>query len=265
MATFAEQLLAARKAAGMTQQQLADAVHVTRAAISHWETGRTIPDFDVIRQLEQALACSFTHSGGTAGEECASDPAGEQTRSAPARKDVRKRLLIAAACVLLAALVCFAVIGIRALTNPAPDAREYASDTGDGTRYRMADFQAVTPNTAGRAYLTVDSGTSTTRGDNASFWMYTFTLREDNGVAYHIDRMENIWFKTESAHPFIFMADDLQQAGYSPDIPARGQFSFDGGFPLDQPDMVGVGLRVYGHDENGAESCFTGYIPFPKP
>ena len=49
MPNFADQLTAARKAAGMTQEQLADAVHVARNTISSWERGRTQPDLDTLR------------------------------------------------------------------------------------------------------------------------------------------------------------------------------------------------------------------------
>ena len=37
--TFAQQLVAARKAAGLTQAQLADMMHMSRQGVSHWETG----------------------------------------------------------------------------------------------------------------------------------------------------------------------------------------------------------------------------------
>ena len=53
MKSFSEQLLKARAASGMTQEQLAQAVHVSRAAVSHWETGRYLPDFQTIQTLSQ--------------------------------------------------------------------------------------------------------------------------------------------------------------------------------------------------------------------
>ena len=55
MATFHEQLTNARKAAGMTQQQLADKLHVSRQTVSHWETGRMTPDDDAMAALRQLL------------------------------------------------------------------------------------------------------------------------------------------------------------------------------------------------------------------
>ena len=46
--TFAQKLKALRTQAGMTQEQLAEAIYVTRAAISKWETGRGYPGVDKI-------------------------------------------------------------------------------------------------------------------------------------------------------------------------------------------------------------------------
>ena len=41
----------ARIKKGMTQQQLADSVYVTRQTISKWETGETIPDIRQCKRL----------------------------------------------------------------------------------------------------------------------------------------------------------------------------------------------------------------------
>lgn len=59
MSAFCEQLSNARKAAGMTQEQLAAAVHVTRTTISSWERGRTSPAPDTLRSLSLALRYDF--------------------------------------------------------------------------------------------------------------------------------------------------------------------------------------------------------------
>lgn len=58
MATFHEELTNARKAAGLTQQQLADKLHVSRQTVSHWETGRMTPDDDAMAALRQLLPVS---------------------------------------------------------------------------------------------------------------------------------------------------------------------------------------------------------------
>ena len=48
-----------RRALGLTQDQLADMLHVSRQTVSHWETGRVTPDLENLTQLAEALECSF--------------------------------------------------------------------------------------------------------------------------------------------------------------------------------------------------------------
>ena len=44
--TFAEKLKSARKAAGMSQEALAEKLGVSRQAVTKWETDRGIPDIE---------------------------------------------------------------------------------------------------------------------------------------------------------------------------------------------------------------------------
>jgi repressor LexA len=56
MAGFGEELKGARKARGMSQAALAEAIGVTQGAIAHWETGRsTRVDYHTLGRLETAL------------------------------------------------------------------------------------------------------------------------------------------------------------------------------------------------------------------
>ena len=47
-----------REGAGMTQQQLADEMHVDRSAVAKWETGLSLPRIDRLRALAQRLGCT---------------------------------------------------------------------------------------------------------------------------------------------------------------------------------------------------------------
>lgn len=44
-----------RNASGMTQEELAEKIHVTRQTVSSWETGRTQPDIDMLEVLADSL------------------------------------------------------------------------------------------------------------------------------------------------------------------------------------------------------------------
>ncbi len=53
--TFGEKLRQARKAANMTQKELAQAVELKHNAVSNWEKGISSPDPDTIRRLCEIL------------------------------------------------------------------------------------------------------------------------------------------------------------------------------------------------------------------
>ncbi|MBO1265332.1 helix-turn-helix transcriptional regulator [Proteiniclasticum sp. SCR006] len=49
--TFSERLKNLRKERGVSQEELAKVLHITRQSISKWETGAAIPDMDKMRML----------------------------------------------------------------------------------------------------------------------------------------------------------------------------------------------------------------------
>lgn len=51
-------IAARRTELGMTQKELADRLHVTNKAVSKWETGRGLPDIQLLEPLSQALDIS---------------------------------------------------------------------------------------------------------------------------------------------------------------------------------------------------------------
>lgn len=48
---FSEKLLALRKAKGMTQEQLAEKLDVSRQSVSKWESGQAVPELEKIAAL----------------------------------------------------------------------------------------------------------------------------------------------------------------------------------------------------------------------
>ena len=49
MTSFNQKMSQARKALGMTQEQVAQALKVSRQTVSHWENGRMQPDTEKTR------------------------------------------------------------------------------------------------------------------------------------------------------------------------------------------------------------------------
>lgn len=64
--TLAEKIYQARKRAGLSQEALADALGVTRQAVSKWETGKSVPDTENLRRMAQVLAVSADYFLGEA-------------------------------------------------------------------------------------------------------------------------------------------------------------------------------------------------------
>ena len=111
--TLAERVYQARKKAGLSQEALADALGVTRQAVSKWETGKSVPDTENIRRMARVLAVSadyFLGDAGTLGDV----PAGEARPEEPDTLPEKLGLLLFLAGVAAIAL-CSAVFLVRSL------------------------------------------------------------------------------------------------------------------------------------------------------
>ena len=138
MQNFGEQLTAARKAAQMTQEQLADAIHVARNTISSWENGHRQPDVDTLKQLGQLLHYDFINGTSVSDSDTnlneSTDTAKEETTETVPEKQVSKvshtRLFIIALTAVIVAIILLilllfgrkpvgaASISIHPLENP---------------------------------------------------------------------------------------------------------------------------------------------------
>lgn len=56
---FHEKLLELRRQKGLTQEELAQAIYVSRTAVSKWESGRGYPNIDSLKQLAQFFGVSI--------------------------------------------------------------------------------------------------------------------------------------------------------------------------------------------------------------
>ena len=101
MESFGTQLSNVRRAKGLTQEQLAERLAVSRTNISRWESGRLMPDLDTIKRLSQILEFNFFTveglSGGAPEASLAKKPPKKRlqvkTKKHPKRKNAEKRKL----------------------------------------------------------------------------------------------------------------------------------------------------------------------------
>ena len=134
MATFAEQLTAARKAAGLTQEELSETVHVARNTISNWERGQRQPDLETMRLLGQILHADFLSGKAdiqnnvdpandapilSADAEAKEQAAPEEHKTMPQK---RKKIILATAlaAIVLCAGIILAVMLLKSLLILSP-------------------------------------------------------------------------------------------------------------------------------------------------
>ncbi|MDO4842713.1 MAG: helix-turn-helix transcriptional regulator, partial [Phoenicibacter congonensis] len=59
--TFGEKLKDARKSAGLSQEQFAEKLSVSRSAIAKWETDKGMPDITNLKAMSQLLGVSIDY------------------------------------------------------------------------------------------------------------------------------------------------------------------------------------------------------------
>ena len=59
--TFSEKLLTLRRDAGLSQEKLAEALNVSRQAVSRWEQGTAMPDAQNLLQLSRLFSVSIDY------------------------------------------------------------------------------------------------------------------------------------------------------------------------------------------------------------
>ena len=107
--TINERILALRRAAGLSQEALAEQVGVSRQAIGKWESGASLPGLDNLQELARALgvSCDELLTGKESGTENTAGQDGvallDAQNAAQAPAAHRQRILLAG---LAAALAC---------------------------------------------------------------------------------------------------------------------------------------------------------------
>ena len=101
-----ERLISLRKDKRMSQQDLAEALNVSRQAVSRWEVGIAIPSMDNLLALSKLFGVPTDELMG--GDKVVSVPEGEKTQGSGNRKGrsvLKVILIILAAAALVAAIV----------------------------------------------------------------------------------------------------------------------------------------------------------------
>ena len=105
-----ENLKNLRQAAGMTQSELAERLHVVRQTVSKWENGSSVPDADMLSLLAEIFAVPMEVLLAEGGVSPRTDQTDRSTE-----KRQRRRIVKLVAGVLIAAGVVIALAAILLL------------------------------------------------------------------------------------------------------------------------------------------------------
>lgn len=235
MQTFAEQLNAVRKEKGLTQEQLAVELNVSRTTISRWESGRALPDIETIKRLSQVLNVNFFTVEGLTEEA----PAPAEETPAPAEEAPqprpRKKRWIAVICASVLLVICLAA-GL-VLLEKGKTARIVAASDKPG------------------AYLE-------TLSDGGFGWRATFSFENTGDAAFKPDGVDIIYFEHEEPN----MTIQLPYADLGDFMP--GEKLTRGGGAMQVPiqanmfSLTHVTCRIYGKDDNGHTVDETAVVQF---
>lgn len=92
-----EKISKARKDKGLTQAELGEKMHVTFQAVSKWERGESVPDFETICELSEVLDVPITYFGGKKEEPKQEETAATQPAGV-APTEVRPVLAVCEKC-----------------------------------------------------------------------------------------------------------------------------------------------------------------------
>ncbi|WP_455580571.1 helix-turn-helix domain-containing protein [Dysosmobacter sp.] len=139
---FGTFITAARKEAGLTQQALADQLHVTDKAVSKWERGLCYPDLTIMENLATALGLTITELMACERIEHTSTAANEDnavksvlTISGEAMQKQKKKLLFGILGVLAAIAAVIAIVYLAANVTEVREDLVVSKQVVDDTYY----------------------------------------------------------------------------------------------------------------------------------
>lgn len=261
MKTFGEQLIAARKAKGYTQDMLAALINVSRQTVSHWENGRALPDVALLRQLSDVLECNLAlgyapqetakspeNEPATPGEECEKNaveatPAAVESTSAPVPPAPKKQkphwLWIAGvALAVLAVVICLAMLW------PKPAAV-----------IRVSPLEPV-------AYLQNDPehfGEENSRG-----WNITFSFANESDVPFTPDYVLMLLYEGDRIDNKVRMSYDEIRPWMDSAKLRKEEAPLQLIFSTNHLYETRMECAIYGRDDNGHELMFRNDVQLSK-
>ena len=298
MTSLNERLRQLRKQRGLTQEQLAQQVNVSRQTVFHWENGRASPDYAMLHLLAEALDTSVTAllgeetpaeseaghadsigNGGTEGsnadaaqrspcepqspdEPFLPDPLPEATEQPPQRTMPRWLPWVAASVFL-----CLCLLAAFWLSSPRSiPADQLSAPTAPASTLTPAWFDSSSPRVEGQGWVDIvvyQSPVPRKETTGPYQWAHSVFFREENGVATTIDQLDLWYFFAEGhARQETHPGKEIDWKSYSNStIRAGGSREFILSNASSQP-ILGVGFQLTCTDANGQKLVFRKFIPY---
>ena len=278
MQTFAQQLNAVRRARGMTQEQLAQEMNVSRQTISHWENGRAQPDIDMLKKLYRVLDYNFlaeadvTISTAVQNNEEPVKEAPAPVKEEPPVQPIQPGYYRWVAAVIAAVLLIWAGIAVQGgqPVQNASDRPDMATEspavlTEPAEPYSLAWYQQAQEPAAGQAFVRIEpmeNPVPVRANDQMAGgwgWFYTFRVGSAGDVAFTVEQAVLNVFRTDgTADHQAFTGDIIASVFDSYTLEPDYVGYWSGGFP--EQNVSGVGLTLNGKDANGNALTFHGYL-----
>lgn len=296
MTSLNERLRQLRKQQGLTQEQLAQQVNVSRQTVSHWENGRASPDYAMLHLLAEALDTSVpallgeepltgseaadglgngsmegSDTDAAQGSPCEPqasagsflpDPLPEAAEQ-PSRRTMPRWLPWVAASVFL----CLCLLAAFWLPSPRGIPADHpAAPKTPASTLTPAWFDSSSPRVEGQGWVDIvvyQSPVPRKETTGPYQWAHSVFFREENGVATTIDQLD-LWYffadghARQETHP----GPEIDWKGYSnATIRAGGSREFILSNASSQP-ILGVGFQLTCTDANGQKLVFRKFIPY---
>ena len=189
----------ARKARGLTQEQLAALLHVSRQTVSHWENGRAEPSYDLLKALAGALEMDVARFFGDISavtptspelhtpEPCAAYEGDGASASAPVQRTsiplAKKKLLRISGALCAALLALFLFVAVFTRLQGAYTLRWYEQETS-------------VPASAPSMLIYTRQSPIPRKGDAKNgMWEFPLFFKEENGHAFDVSSLRLVWFR----------------------------------------------------------------------
>jgi Predicted transcriptional regulators len=245
---FQKQLIAARTARNLSQEQLAKLVGASRQTVSQWENGHKVPDAQMMKSLAATLEIEAFAQADTATPE----------------KKARTPWL-ALLCAFLGGIAVASLFFCLILPALTKSAKAPANDVTS-----WAWYQQPAPNIEGKPYLELEPDARTVKLTHSTdsnfafeyFWRYGYFLEETNGFPLSVTKIVDSRFNAnkEIVNSFETDIEFFRSNWGTPDISANDTKRMVAITPAN--DIIGMGIAVYATDSAGEEMIFPLYIAF---